>query len=109
MHEDELVRGTAFIIRGEKDGWFVALPDKTLLGPFKSGDLALEAAVTQALLARQQGFVAQIYVEDNRGGRHGCMILEHMNDPHRCARCQASWSSSGPPVQCLLRSAISKG
>lgn len=106
MSEDDAIRAVAFSIRKVDDGWFVALPDKTLLGPYRNGELALEVSVTHALLARNQGLAAEVFVEDDRGGHHSCMILEHMNDPHRCARCESSWSSSELPVKCLLRAAL---
>ena len=50
-----------------------------------------------------------IYVEDDRGSHHSCQILDHMNDPHRCAKCEGSWSSSELPVKCRLRAAIAGG
>jgi hypothetical protein len=109
MQEDESIRAVAFIIEKRDDGWFVALPDKTLLGPYRNGELALEVAVAHALLARNRGVEAQIYVQDDHGGHHSCMILDHMNDPHRCAKCEASWSSSELPVKCPLRAAIAGG
>jgi len=109
MQEDELFRAVAFTIQNSDDGWFIALPDKTLLGPYRDGKMALEVAVTHALLARNEGLEAHIYVEDDRGNHHSCQILDHMNDPHRCARCEGSWSSSELPVKCRLRAAIAGG
>jgi hypothetical protein len=106
MQENEAFQAIAFTIQKADDGWFIALPDKTLLGPYLNGELALEVAVTHALLARDQGLDAQIYVQDDRGGHHSCRILDHMNEPHRCAKCESSWSSSDLPVKCLLRAAI---
>jgi hypothetical protein len=109
MHEEEIFQAVAFSLHEADDGWFVALPDKTLLGPYRNGELALEVAVAHALIARNQGVDAQIYVDDNQGGHHSCMILEHMNEPHRCAKCEASWSSSDMPSKCVLRAALKTG
>jgi hypothetical protein len=109
MRENESFQAIAFIIHKANDGWFIALPDKTLLGPYLNGELALEVAVTHALLARSEGLAAQIFVEDDRGGHHSCMILDFMNEPHRCATCEGSWSSSELPVKCILRAAIAGG
>jgi hypothetical protein len=109
MHEEESLRAVAFNVRKIDDGWMITLPDKTLLGPYQNGEVALEVAVTHALLARNEGIDAHIYVEDDRGGHHSCMIVDHMNDPHRCAKCEASWSSAELPVTCRLRAAISSG
>jgi len=106
MDENSL-RSTSFAIEKSDDGWYVALPDKSLLGPYHSGDMVLEVAVTHALLARNEGLDAHIFVRDDRGGSHICVILDHMNDPHRCAKCEGSWSTSGPPLQCRLRAALS--
>jgi hypothetical protein len=106
MREDESYRAVAFTIQKSADGWFIALPDKTLLGPYLTGEIALDVAVAHALLARNEGLEAQVYVSDEDGGHHSCMILDHMNDPHRCAKCESSWSKPGLPVKCQLRAAI---
>jgi hypothetical protein len=105
MDENSL-RTTAFAIEKHADGWFVALPDKSLLGPYRNGDLVLEVAVTHALLARNEGLDAQIFVRDDQGGSHSCVILDYMNDPHRCRKCESTWSSSTLPLKCRLRAAI---
>ena len=106
MREDESYRAIAFTIHKSDDGWFIALPDKTLLGPYLEGELALDMAVAHALFARAQGLEAHVYVCDDYGGHHSCMVLDHMNDPHRCAKCESSWSTSALPVKCQLRAAI---
>lgn len=105
MDENSL-RTTAFSIEKHDDGWYVALPDKSLLGPYRSGEVVLEVAVTHALLARGEGLDAQIFVRDDRGGHHNCIILDYMNDPHRCQKCESSWSVEGLPLKCCLRAAI---
>jgi len=104
--DDNSLRSTSFAIEKLDDGWFITLPDKSLLGPYRNGDVVLEVAVTHALLARNAGLDAQIYVRDENGRSHSCFVLDHLNDPHRCARCESSWSTSGLPVKCLLRAAI---
>jgi hypothetical protein len=105
MDENSL-RTTAFTIEKLEDGWFVALPDKSLLGPYLNGDVVLEVAVTHALLARSEGLDAQIFVRDEQGGSHSCFILDYMNDPHRCLKCESSWTGPGLPLRCSLRAAI---
>lgn len=105
MDENSL-RSTAFAIEKSDDGWYIALPDKSLLGPYLSGDVVLEVAVTHALLARSEGLEAEIYVRDARGLRHTCIVLDYMNDPHRCLKCEASWSTAALPSQCPLRASI---
>jgi hypothetical protein len=105
MDENSL-RTTAFTIEKLNDGWYVALPDKSLLGPYLAGDVVLEVAVTHALLARQEGLDAQIFVHDEKGASHNCIILDYMNDPHRCVKCESTWTSDGLPLKCMLRAAI---
>lgn len=105
MDENSL-RTTAFTIEKLDDGWFVALPDKSLLGPYLNGDMVLEVAVTHALLARNEGLDARIFVRDEQGRSHSCIILDYMNDPHRCQKCESTWSTSGLPAHCHLRAAI---
>jgi hypothetical protein len=105
MDENSL-RTTAFTIEKLDDGWFVALPDKSLLGPYLNGDMVLEVAATHALLARSEGLDARIFVRDEQGGSHSCIILDHMNDPHRCQKCESTWSTSALPSRCPLRAAI---
>jgi hypothetical protein len=104
--DDNSLRTTAFAIEKLDDGWFIALPDKSLLGPYHSGELVLEVAVAHALLARNEGLEAQIYVRDEKGVSHTCIILDYMNDPHRCQKCESAWSTSGLPAKCMLRAAI---
>lgn len=106
--DDNSLRTTAFTIEKLDDGWYVTLPDKTLLGPYQTGDLVLEVAVTHALLARNEGLDAHIFVRDDRGGSHSCIVLDFMNDPHRCGQCESSWSTAGLPAKCHLRAAINR-
>ena len=109
MHEERSLQAIAFNIQKADDGWLIALPDKTLLGPYRNGEVALEVAVSHALLARNHGLDAHVYVEDDRGGHHSCLILDHMNDPYRCTKSEASWSSTELPLTCRLRAAINSG
>ena len=107
--DDNSLRTTAFTIEKQNDGWFVVLPDKSMLGPYHNGDVVLEVAVTHALLARGEGLDAHIFVRDERGGNHTCVVLDHMNDPHRCQKCESTWTTGGLPVKCHLRAALSVG
>ena len=106
MGDENSLRTTAFAIHKSGEGWFIALPDKTLLGPYLSAELVLEVAATHAMLARREGLDAQVYVRDEQGGSHLCLVLDHLNDPHRCARCEGSWQTAERPAKCPLRAAF---
>jgi hypothetical protein len=106
--DDNSLRTTAFTIEKQNEGWFVILPDRSMLGPYLNGDVVLEVAVTHALLARGEGLDAHIFVRDERGGSHKCIVLDYMNDPHRCQKCESTWTAGGLPVKCHLRTAISR-
>ena len=106
--DDNSLRTTAFTIEKQNDGWFVVLPDRSMLGPYHNGDVVLEVAVTHACLARNEGLDAHIFVRDERGGSHSCIVLDYMNDPHRCQKCESTWTTGGLPVKCHLRAAISR-
>jgi hypothetical protein len=108
MGDDDLHQTIAFTIRKIKDGWFVALPDETQVGPYRGGDVALEVAMTHALLARKRGLNARIFVRDEYGGTHACTIIDGMS-AKPCRQCEGSWSTSALPAKCLLRAAICGG
>lgn len=107
MRNEDLHQTIAFTIREINDGWVVALPDETQVGPYRNGDVALEVAATHSLLARKRGLDAQIFVRDEHGGTHSCMIIDWMNDLDRCQKCESLWQTSALQVKCPLRAANS--
>lgn len=95
-----------FVIRKINTWWFVETPDESRVGPFLP-KVVLEAAVTRAVLARRRGLDARIFVRDEYGGTHNCPIIEEMNNPTRCQKCESAWqASSALPVRCALRAAL---
>ena len=107
MADHDLQQPIAFTIHKTKDGWVVALPDKTQIGPYHAGEVALEVAMTHALLARKRGLNARLFVTDERGKAHSCTIIDGMDAAILCEDCESSWRTSGLPARCLLRAAIS--
>lgn len=107
MADDDLQQTIAFTIRKTKDGWLVALPDKTQIGPYHAGEIALEVAMTHALLARKRDLIARLFVTDEYGNAHNCTIIEGMDAVILCEECESAWRTSGLPAGCLLRAAIS--
>jgi len=101
-------RQAIFAIRRVDKWWFVGTPDESRLGPFLP-TVALQVALTHALLARKRGVDARIFVCDDYGETHHCPTIEEMNDPDRCQRCECSWQPSALPVRCALHAAINSG
>jgi hypothetical protein len=104
MRSNDL-RQVVFTIRKINDGWHIALPDDTQIGPYLP-NIALEVAMAHALLARKRDLDAQVFVRDECGGTHRCMVIDWMNDPNRCQKCESSWRTSALPVKCPLRAAF---
>ena len=103
---DEDLRQVVFTIRKINNGWHVALPDETQIGPYRA-DIAVEVAVAEVLLARRRGLNARLFVRDKFGGTHSCMLVDWLNDPDRCKKCEGSWRTSAVPVICPLQATIS--
>lgn len=106
MLKDEPHRAIDFTVIKTIGEWFVVLPDKTQLGPYWSAAIALEVAVTHALLARRQGLDAQVLVRDDYGGIHKCMVLDGCGGPGRCVVCESSWPMSPRTLRCPICSDI---
>jgi hypothetical protein len=106
MSKDNSQHSIVFTIRKTDHGWFVVLPTNIQLGPYRNAEIALEVAMTHVLLARKRGLDADIFVRDEQGGIHRCMIIDWTNDPDRCQKCESLWRTSGLPVKCPLREAI---
>lgn len=106
MPADELRRDKHFTVVKTHDGWLVASPDKTLVGPYHNAAIALQVAVCEVLLARKQGFGSQILVQDERGGSHPCMLIDRPDDPDRCSDCEKFWPAAPRQLRCPVRAAI---
>ena len=94
-----------FTIQEKKEGWYVAWPDQTRIGPYLK-NIALQVAVTEVLLARRRGLNARLEVRDEFGGTHSCMMVDEANNSERCERCEASRPSAILSVKCPLFAAI---
>lgn len=74
MRSDNLQK-VVFTICRINHGWHVVLPDDTQIGPYLP-NIALEVAMTHALLARKRGLEAQVFVRDQRGGTRRCAVID---------------------------------
>ncbi|MBI4273985.1 MAG: hypothetical protein HY659_04730 [Rhizobiales bacterium] len=106
MPTDKMSESIAFTVVKENDGWFIALPDESQVGPYYNAAIALEVAVTHALLARNQGLDAQVLVRDDYGGTHKCMMIDWCGGPGRCVVCESLWPMSPHTLRCPVRAAI---
>lgn len=106
MHTDKLRRDMAFTILKKSDGWIIALPDSTQIGPYHNAAIALEVAVIEVLCARKQAFDAHILVQDDYGSIHRCMVIDRPDSPDRCLECESFWPMAPHPQRCPVRAAI---
>jgi hypothetical protein len=106
MQTDELHGAVAFTVIMKNDIWFVTLPDKTSIGPYYKAGIALQVAIIHALSARKRGLDAYIFVADNIGGNHKCMLMYNTDSPSHCDKCERAWSGSRHKLRCAMRSAI---
>lgn len=104
--QNNLKKATDFTIRKMNYGWFVSLQGGDQLGPYRDTDIALKVAVTHVLLARKQGFNANVIVRDEHGRAHNCTVIDQMNDPDHCHKCESSWPATGLAVRCPVYDAI---
>ena len=107
MRTDELHGAVAVTAIKKNDIWFVTLPDKTSIGPYYKGGIALQVAIIHVLSARKRGLDAYIFVADNNGGNHKCMLMYNADSLGHCVKCERSWSGSRHKLRCAMRSAIS--
>lgn len=90
-------------IRNSNGGWRVTLSDKSDVGPYWSAAIALQVAVTDALLARKHGLNVHVFVEDDYGTPHKCLIFGVPDSPDPCTECETSWRQSPRPARCPIR------
>ena len=101
MDSDNLRTVTEIAILKRDGGWFVALPDKTELGPYHGATFALQIVAVQLLLARRRNQDARFIVQDESGVRHPCALLNQQD-----TSCNARESHSADCSSCPLRAEI---
>ena len=89
---------------GEAHFLVVVSPDQVEAGPYWSAAVALEAAFRQALLARHRGVEVDVFVRDDGGDTHRCMLFDELESCDPCYECERSWLSFPQPAQCPLLS-----